>query len=399
MNCNRTTPNGVALLVIAAALMTVGVVMRASTAAELDQSLRGHFAWNGPVVRQLCFAVAGVLVMLLFSRIDPAFFRWRGLALFQPAFWMFLVAIGLLVCVWVPGIGHESHGRNRWINLGPIGFQPSDLAKLTVVVGLGALLSRTRKRQPHEPPDLLVPAMGIGVLCLLVGIEDFGTAALIAMVGAAMLVAGGCSFKAMLAWATPAVAAFAYLLLEHPYRVRRLMTFWDIWEDPRGDGYHAIQSLAAIASGGWTGRGLGAGLARFDYLPESAADFVFAVICEETGFFGATFVIGLYIAFVWFGLRVMRRAVRAGDLFRGLIAFGMTSVVGIQAAINIAVVTVVAPTKGIALPLISAGGTGLLSFSVAIGMIVAVDRYAKAPADAASGVDDVVSVPNVEPAV
>ncbi len=396
-----TTPHATVLVVIAAALMTVGVVMRASTAAELDQSLTGHFAWNGPVMRQLCFAIAGVCVMLIFSRIDPVLFRWRGIFLFQPAFWMLLVAIGLLVCVWVPGIGHESHGRHRWIHLGPVGFQPSELAKLTLVVGLAAFLARTRKRHANEPPDMLVPAIAIGLLCVLVGIEDFGTAALLALVGAGMLVAGGCSFKAMFAWVIPAVGAFVYLLLEHPYRVKRLLTFLNIWKDPKGDGYHAVQSLAAIASGGWAGRGLGAGISRFDYLPESAADFVFAVICEEAGFFGATVVIGLYIAFVYFGLRVVRSAVRNNDLFRGLIAFGMTTVIGFQALINIAVVTVVAPTKGIALPLVSAGGTGLLSFSVAVGLIAAVDRSTRR-AQSRTVVEEVeederVPVVNVEP--
>ena len=192
-----------------------------------------------------------------------------------------------------------------------------------------------------------------------------------------VLIVGGCRLMALAAWAIPVLAGFTYLLISHPYRVDRLLGFLHIWENRLDSGYHAIQSLAAIASGGWTGRGLGAGMAQYGYLPEARTDFVFAVICEETGFVGGVVVILLFIALVCLGMRTMRLAGSRDGGFVALFAFGVTAMIGLQALMNIAVVTVVAPTKGIALPFVSAGGSGLLSFGIAVGLLAGVARRAE----------------------
>ena len=206
------------------------------------------------------------------------------------------------------------------------------------------------------------------------GLEDFGTAALLALVGGLMLVVGGCRLATLAIWALPAVAVFAGLLFSQPYRVTRLLAFRHIWEDRLVTGYHAIQSLAAIASGGWTGRGLGAGMAQYGYLPEARSDFVFAVICEQMGFIGGTGVVLLFVAFVYCGMRTMQTASSGDGGFVRLFAFGVTAMIGFQALMNIAVVTVVAPTKGIGLPFVSAGGSGMLCLGMAAGLLAGVAR-------------------------
>ena len=414
----QTTRTGI--IVVSAALLATGAVMAASAAASLDHPLLGEGIWRSAFGRQMLFIVAAFGVLVACSRIDPGILRWRNdgrfpIRGFQPSVWLLLLTIVLLLMVWVPGIGVESHGRSRWIQLGlghaGLSFQPSELAKLSLVVFLAAFLSRgvagwssaggMPSRDPPRSPlgkeglkgvarkhvgtttfshdslhgermpsgRFIVPLIAIGVVCALVGSEDFGTAVLLAAVGGLMLIVGGCRLSTIAAWAIPTIGAFMYLLLSEPYRLKRLLAFRDIWDDPQGRGYHAIQSLAAIASGGWTGKGLGAGLAKYGYLPEARSDFIFALICEEAGFVGGTMVILLFIVLVYFGLRAMRSTGSTDGGFYALFAFGVTAMVGLQAVMNIAVVTVVAPTKGIALPLVSSGGSGVLCFAVAIGLL------------------------------
>ncbi|HEY3242969.1 MAG TPA: FtsW/RodA/SpoVE family cell cycle protein, partial [Phycisphaerae bacterium] len=239
------------------------------------------------------------------------------------------------------------------------------------------------RRRPHSVMlrfrTVLFGAAAIGICAGLVGIEDFGTAALLAAVGGLMLLAGGARLAHLALLALPGLAAFAYLLIAKPYRLERLTAFRNIWADPRGQGYHAIQSLATIASGGWFGRGLGNGVQKFGYLPEARTDFIFSVICEETGLFGAFVVMLLFAGLVWLGIACVRAAPTA---LGRLLALGITLLIGLQAAMNVAVVTVAAPTKGIALPLVSAGGSGILFLGAAIGLAASVAYHASSPAAA-----------------
>lgn len=382
------------ILILSAALLAVGAVMAASSAASLDGRLLEGGLLHSLFGRQLVFVALGCCVLMVCSRMDPALLRWRPDTWRQPSLMLFLLTIGLLLMVWAPGIGVESHGRRRWIQLGlgqaGLSFQPSEFAKFSLVVLLAAILSRGDDRTVIGPRRFISAVAAIGVICALVGSEDFGTAVLLAAVGGLMLIVGGCRLSTLAAWTIPAVGAFAYLLMSHPYRVRRLLAFRHIWDDPQGQGYHAIQSLTAIASGGWTGRGLGAGVAKFGYLPEARTDFIFAIICEETGFVGGIAVILLFISLVWFGRRAMRRAGSADGGFHRLFAFGVTTTIGLQALMNIAVVTVMAPTKGIGLPLVSAGGSGVLCFALAMGLLAggAVRNQAAATAQPAGAVGD-----------
>lgn len=365
---------GTGLMLAAAALMTVGVVMQASTGLQPGRSLYEAASWRAPVVRQAAFTAVGVVVMLACGWVGPCVFRWRRGSWVQPSVFFLGIVVVLLASVWIHDFGVESHGRRRWVAIGPVGFQPSELAKLGLVVFLSAVLTRSGRKDASGRPDLTAAMLAIGLVCAMVGREDFGTAVLLAVVGGLMVLVRGCPMSTLAAWTVPAVGAFWYLLVSHPYRVKRLMAFRHIWDDPQGAGYHPIQSLAAIASGGWTGRGLGAGLAKYGYLPEGRTDFVFSIICEELGAFGGAMVIMLFITLVLLGLATMRRAPTSDGGFARLFAFGVTVTVGLQALINMAVVTVLAPTKGIALPLVSAGGTGVLCFCAAIGLLSGVPR-------------------------
>jgi cell division protein FtsW len=245
------------------------------------------------------------------------------------------------------------------------------LAKLTLVVFLAAYLSARSAEGTLGRffRGVLPAALAIGVCAVLVGSEDFGTAVLLAGVGGLMLLVAGGRWRHLLLLAGPALAAFAGLLLAKPYRMQRLTSFMDIWADPRGEGYHPIQSLITIASGGWFGRGLGGGIQKYGYLPESRTDFIFAVWCEETGLVGAAVVLLLFGLLLYLGTRA---AQAAPTTFGRLLAVGLTLMVVLQAVMNIAVVTVAAPTKGIALPLVSAGGSGVVFLGASVGLLAGV---------------------------
>jgi cell division protein FtsW len=220
----------------------------------------------------------------------------------------------------------------------------------------------------------LVPALvATGLVAGAVAHEDLGTGVLIAAAAAVILLAAGARLRHFLMFVPPALAGFVLLCLASPYRLRRIETFFDPYLDPQGAGYHMIQSMTAVAGGAGFGRGLGHGLQKFGYLPEDTTDFLYAIICEELGIAGAAVVVGLYIALIWAGLAIVR-AQREPIL--KLVGLGIIATLGLQALINLAVVTGLGPTKGIALPLVSAGGTGWILTAVSLGLLVAMDRGA-----------------------
>lgn len=362
-----------AIMSVCAALITVGVVMIASASASLDRSIFDPPFWGTPFGRQVLFAVLGFTAMVVSAQIGQRVVHWNSARRNWLAALLLIVCVGTLVAVLVPGIGETRHGARRWIRFGPdgygIGFQPSELAKVALVIGLAVLLSRPAQRVRSLPFGLLPAGLLVAVIAGLVGVEDFGTAALLAAVGGTMLVVGGCRLWQVGLVVVPGAAALTYLLVSEEYRVKRLLSFLDIWSDPRGAGYHPIQSLATIASGGWFGRGLGGGVQKYGYLPESRTDFIFSVICEEMGVLGGVAVILLFAVLVLLGARAVSRA---PNPFARMVAFGVTLTIGLQAAMNIAVVLVCVPTKGIALPLVSAGGSGVLFLGCAIGLLAGV---------------------------
>ncbi len=289
-----------------------------------------------------------------------------------------LALVAVLASVYVPGIGREVNGSARWVNLrlpGLESVQPSEIAKWALIPLIawyaGACAAGETNHLRRFFTGLVPGLIAVGAIAGFVVMEDLGTGFLMGVVGCLLLVAGGARIWHFLMFAPLGVMGVVYAIVESPYRLRRITSFLDPFADPQGDGYHMIQSMTTVAGAGPFGRGLGHGLQKFGYLPEDTTDFLFAVICEELGLAGATLVITLMGALLWTLLGIVRRA----DLpVLKLIGLGVAATFGLQACINLVVVTGMGPTKGIALPLISSGGTGWILTSLMLGLVVAMDR-------------------------
>ena len=370
--CSTTTT------ITVAALLGLGVVMVFSASASLTPASPIDEPLRNPSMRQAAFTVVALASLLVVGLCPHRFWRIRRNSLFQPAVLLLLITLTFLAAVLVPGIGVVRNGARRWLSFGPttwgIGFQPSEIAKLALVVFLAAFCGHLGKRLRRFWTGFLPAVMTLGAFAGLVGVEDLGTGLLVALVGGCILLGAGARIWHLGLAGLPAMAGAVYLVLHKSYRLERLTSFLNPEADPQGSGYHQIQSLLTIASGGWWGQGLGAGVQKYGYLPEGRTDFIFAVICEELGIVGGVAVIALFGILLWQGKRAMEGAPTE---FGRLLALGATLTVGLQAAMNIAVVTVSVPTKGIALPLVSAGGTGVIFFCILLGLLVNVARHGR----------------------
>lgn len=357
------------------ALLGVAVVMVHSAGMTIRADQAGRAAPEAMLYsRTMIYAALAVAAMLLASRLNVReLFRVHGLS--NPLFWIVAITIILIPMTFVPGIGKQVNGASRWMYLGPaswgLSFQPSELAKWVMVIAVAWWCSRRRGMMHSFRHGLLPVLLLVGVVCALIVVEDLGTAALIGMVAMCLLLAGGARWWQVALTIPPAAAAVVMAIAHSPYRLARLTAFMDPWADPQGNGYHPIQSMLAIAQGGLIGRGLGNGIQKFGYLPEDTTDFIYAIICEEMGFTGAALIVGLYLVLLWVGLSIVKDC---RDTFGRLVGLGVLITLGIQATINIAVVTVVVPTKGIALPLVSSGGTGWIMTAFAVGLVASLDE-------------------------
>ncbi len=362
----------VAIVAVATGLMAIGAIMTVSAAAPREGAVFGWPLWDYPAMRQLIFLFGALLAMLVMTCVP---YQLWSKACGTPTLLLLVIAIVMSLLVLVPGIGTEVNNARRWIQIGPAHYglriQPSELFKLALPAFLALWMARGIDIRRFFSGFLPAVAV-IGIAVAVVGIEDFGTAALLAAVGGAMLLMGGARIWHLLLLVLPTVPAFGYLLFSRAHRMERLISFRDIWADPEGTGYQAIQSLCTIARGGWWGVGLGNGLIK-DYLPAARTDFIFSVLCEELGIVGGLAVIGLLIVLLYNGGAAMRRC---PDAMGQLLAFGIVLMIGLQAFINIAVVTVSVPTKGIALPLVSAGGSGAVVIGAMAGILANIARRA-----------------------
>ena len=339
--------------------------------------------------RNSLFLLGAVVALLLGLqvRVDAIFSR-RGWA--SPLPWLLgAIFLGLLL-VHVPGIGKEVNGAKRWIGLGPLSFQPSEIAKWGVPLIVAWHCCRRASELDTFRKGFLPPFMLVSLIAGLVALEDLGTAVLIMMVALAMLLSAGVRWWHVGMLLPAAGAAFVGLVVTSPYRMDRILAYMDPYADAQGKGYHVIQSMAAISGGGLPGRGLGNGIQKFGYLPEATTDFIYSIACEELGLGGAIGILVLFAMLAWSGLAVASASARARASdgtervvplttnFESLVALGFTLTVAVQALINVAVVTGLAPTKGIALPLISRGGTGWILTAFSLGMVASVARVSEA---------------------
>jgi len=346
------------------ALLCVSVVMvySASAVMALEKFQQPyHF-----VIRQAMWAVLGLSVMSIVMRIDYRTYRneqllWGGLG---------VVALLLVAVLFAPAV----KGSHRWFGFGGFGLQPSELAKVAAIFFTAFTLER-RMHRINEAKYALAPiALIVGGLAGLILLEpDFGTAAALGLVVAAMVVAAGLSYRYIVGLGLVLLPAAYLVLISAPYRLRRIIAFWNPEADPLGDGFHLLQSLIAVGSGGWFGRGLMGGIQKLFYLPEPHNDFIFAVIAEELGLIGGTLVIGCFAVIAWRGLRA---ASTAPDRFGAFLALGITTMVVAQACVNLSVVLGLLPTKGIPLPLVSAGGSSMLVTLASLGVLLNISQHA-----------------------
>ena len=316
--------------------------------------------------KQGTWALLGLFLVQLIMRIDYRNYR-------QPAvIWTGLIVVGLALVAVL--FGSPRNGATRWLNIGPLGVQPSELAKIIVIVFIAALLER-RMERIDEPAYALLPIGAVlGTLVVLILVQpDLGTAAALVVIAGVMIFAAGISYRYIAALGLLALPSLYFLLWTSEYRWRRVTAYLDPWSDPLGDGYQMIQSMIAVGVGGVFGRGLMDGMQKLFYLPEPHNDFIYAVISEELGLIGATIVLACFCVITWRGLRT---AMRAPDRFGAFLALGLTTMVAFQAFFNISVVLGLLPTKGIPLPFVSYGGSSLLINLIGMGILLNVSQHA-----------------------
>jgi cell division protein FtsW len=352
-------------------LCLMGAVMIFSASAITAQQMYGHSYIF--VARQAAWLVMGLLGMFALMKLD--YHRLR-----EPAvvYTVLCVVVVLLVGTFFLD---KSHATHRWIKLGPLNLQPSEMAKLAIILYLAWFLDLRRRRETSlefRKQDFLqtiLPAVAPILVCvaLIVAQPDLGTSVDVVLIMAAILFVAGLSWKWLAVGAAAGLPALLLLIMNASYRQARLMAFLHPDSDPQGAGFQLLQSLIAVGSGGFTGVGLMESKQKLFYLPEAHTDFIFAVICEELGFLGATIVIALFAMYAWRGLRA---AFNAPDGFGRMVALGVTAMVLFQALINFAVVLGMMPTKGIPLPFVSYGGSSLLVMLLATGVLLNISQQA-----------------------
>lgn len=316
--------------------------------------------------KQLVYVVLGLLGMFFTMNID-----YRKLGKISPI--LFAISVCLLALVCVPGIGKSLNGARRWLGFGGFTVQPSEFAKISVILFFSYSISKRQKKITSFRDGMLPYLILVGVIAGLLLLEPHlsGTI-IIGTVAFIILFAAGASIKHFLMLGMPVVAGLVVLILTSEYRLKRLISFMDPWKDVQGTGWQIVQSLYAIGSGGVFGRGLGKSLQKFLYIPEPYNDFIFAVYAEELGFVGVVAVLLLFTVFLWRGIKI---ATHARDLFGSLVAIGITCWIMVQMVINILVVTSSMPVTGMPLPFFSYGGTSLIFLLSGIGILLNISRY------------------------
>lgn len=356
-----------AFLIIILILLAYGVIMvfSASYPAALQKTGNSlHF-----ISQHVLFVLAGIAAMLLISRIDYHFYR-------RFAYIIFGVALLLLILVAIPGVGRVLNNARRWIYIGPIGFQPSEIMKFAVIVLFSHLIAHYQKRMGTFKQGVLPFAVVLLVIAVLMMLEPHlsGTI-LIFGIGCIMMYIGGTKLRYFLAIGGLGVGAIAGIIAFKgvSYITERLQFWLNPFADINDKTWQTVQSLVAIGSGGLLGRGIGASRQKYLYLPEPYNDFIFAIICEELGLIGALFVI---LLFVLFAVRGFSIASKAPDRFGFMLATGITVQICLQAVLNIAVVTNTIPNTGISLPFFSYGGTAIMMQLGEMGILLNISRHA-----------------------
>lgn len=340
-------------------LVGIGVVMVYSASSAIAAKSYGNSYLF--LKKQAVFALAGAAILIV-CRFVP--YRW-----YRPSTYPLLIlALALLAAIHIPGIGIEAGGATRWLRLGPITFQPSELARLILILYLAYSLDR---KQAHIKvfsigyvPHMVVLAM---FTVLIITQPDFGSVVILATITWIMLFVGGVRVIYLMMTFLMLLPAAYYMLIHAAYRLKRLMSFLDPWQYPSAEGYQIIHSMMAFGTGGLWGTGVGKGYQKLFYLPEPHTDFIFSVIGEELGLVGVVIILGLYGLILWRGIGIARGA---SDTYGSFLALGLTVGIVLQVCVNMGVALGLLPTKGLTLPFLSYGGTSLLVNMAAIGILM-----------------------------
>ena len=351
-------------------LLAMGIIMVLSASAPSSLSSTGSsYTYVG---KQLIFAVVGIIVMFTMSKIDYRFLK--------KYYWIiYHISWIILLLVLVPSLGHSVNGATRWVDLKIIQFQPSELTKVGLIVFYAGYLSDHKAELTDLKKGFLKPlvfvALPIGILFVVQ--NHMSVSLVIGIVTITMMMMAGCRMSHFIntgvIGVSGLVGVFGLLQMSGKggFRLDRIATFFDPWSDSLGTGYQMVQSLYAIGSGGFFGVGLGNSKQKYLYIPEPHNDFIFAILAEELGFIGCVLVIALFATFAWRGIVI---AMKSQDMFGSLLAVGITTLITIQAIINIAVVTASMPTTGMSLPFFSYGGTALLILLFDVGILLNISR-------------------------
>lgn len=370
MRCSRlpktkSTPD-IIIIITTLALLTVGMIMVYSASAvwatyKFDDAF--FFA-----KRQIFFAGIGLISMFTIMSVD--YWVWR-----KHAKLIIITCFLLLIIVLIPGVGLVRGGAQSWLGVGAFSIQPSEFMKFAMIAFLAKYLSENQRNITKFKQGLL-PSLSLVILAfgLIMLQPDLGTGAVMIGTSIIMIYVSGAKSSHFIGLGLLGLVGLAALIISAPYRIKRITSFLDPWSDPLGSGFQIIQSLYAIGPGGLMGLGLGESRQKFFYLPEPQTDFIFAILSEELGFIGGTFVILLFSILLWRGIRI---ALGAPDLFGSLLSIGIIGMIAIQVMINIGVVIGLMPVTGITLPFLSYGGSSLTLMLVAVGVLLNISRHAR----------------------
>lgn len=353
-----------AIVFVMYTLVAIGVIMiYSASSVYADQFFHSSTYF---LRRQLFYVAIGSFAFIMSSSLDPDFLRQHSKLLMG-------VAIVLLIAVFLPFLGHSAGGARRWIQLPLFTFQPVEYAKLAMCIYLSDYLSR--RRQPITMGSISVffapAALLFLIFALVIAQPDLGSCIFLFLLMGVLFFLSGIRPRYILLAAIVVLGMVIFLIWRAPYRMSRITAYLDPWKDPRGSGFQIIQSFVAFGLGGIKGVGLGQSTQKLFYLPQSHTDFIFSIIGEELGLIGALAVMGLYVAFFFFGNRL---AQRCRDPYFRLLAFSLVIFITLQAIINLLVAVGLIPTKGLPLPFVSYGGTALVFHMISVGILVAIDR-------------------------
>lgn len=352
------------LFFVVSTLMALGLVMVYSASFAISQQTYGHDLHF--VTRQGVAVALGLVLLLAAMLVDYRHYQ-------RPTY-VAMAVLGIIAALVFVLLMPAVRGSHRWIPLGVFNAQPSEFAKLAVILFLASFLSRKDDRLNEFRRGILPILLVVGSIALLVAVEpDLGTACMITVIAGAMLWVGGISWKYIANIGAIAVVAATTQILRSGYQSQRIIAFLDPWAHHRTSGYQTVQSLTAVGSGGLTGVGFAAGQQKAGFLPDPYTDFIYAVMAEEFGLVGAIVIVALFLVLLWRGVRA---SLRAPDRFGFYLGIGLTCLLVVQAMINMSIVLNLLPTTGIPLPMISYGGSSMLASCIAVGILLNISQHA-----------------------